>query len=39
LHRPVGGDVRTADVIDGVGDADEALFLQALIVPPLQRGR
>jgi len=39
LHRPVGGVVRTADVIDGAGDADEELFLQALIVPPLQRGR
>jgi hypothetical protein len=26
-------------VTDVAGDADEELFLQALIVPPLQRGR
>jgi hypothetical protein len=38
LYLPVGG-VRTADVTDGDRDADEELFLQALIVPPLQRGR
>jgi len=39
LYLPVGGVVRTADATDGAGDADEELFLQALIVPPLQRGR
>lgn len=39
LYLPVGGVVRTADVTDGAGDADEELILQALIVPPLQRGR
>ena len=39
LYLPGGGVVRNADLTDVAGDADGELFLQALIVPPLQRGR